>query len=428
MVQACCSGPGEKCISCSGKGVVFLFELSTSLLFAMVIARLVLENGAVFEGTAIGDVTAEAAGEVVFNTAMSGYQEVMTDPSYKGQIVAFTVPHIGNYGINRWDSESDALQVEGIIVHECSRVVSNWRAQLTLDEYLRMNGKIGIQGIDTRRLVRILRNDGAMRGIVTTSSEPEEELVCRAQSLPSMEGLDLCPLVTTTAPYQFEPCRDDGDLLEDYPPTRYHVVVVDFGVKRNILRLLAQHGCRVTVVPCTTTAAEIAAYNPDGVVLSNGPGDPAAVTYGIATAHRLAEWGIPMLGICLGHQIIAIAFGGKTFKLRFGHHAVNHPIKNLQTGAVEITSQNHGFAVSAENLPDELEITHINLNDGTVAGLRHRRHPVVSVQYHPEAAPGPHDSRYIFAEFIKLMAARRSSVSSIGVVSFEPVPSSNFAE
>ncbi len=375
-------------------------------------AWLVLENGAVFAGTAFGDVTVEAAGEVVFNTAMCGYQEVMTDPSYRGQIVAFTAPHIGNYGINPWDSESDTLHVEGIIVHECSRRASNWRARWTLSEYLLEHRKIGIEGIDTRRLVRILRSEGAMRGLITTHQEPLEALVKRARQLPSMEGLDLCPLVTTSHPYAFVPERADGDLLDVYPAPEYHVVVVDFGVKQNILRLLAQHRCRVTVVPATTPAGEILAYNPDGVVLSNGPGDPAAVHYGIETARHLASSGIPLLGICLGHQIIALAFGGKTFKLRFGHHAVNHPIKNLQTGAVEITSQNHGFAVAPEGLPADIDVTHINLNDGTVAGLRHRRLPVVSVQYHPEAAPGPHDSRYIFATFVELMASYRQRVES----------------
>lgn len=381
----------------------------------MLSARLVLENGAVFEGTAFGDVTAEACGEVVFNTAMSGYQEVMTDPSYKGQIVVFTAPHIGNYGINPWDGESDSLQVEGIVVHECSRIASNWRARWTLEQYLQTNRKIGIQGVDTRRLVRILRSEGAMRGIVTTSQEPVETILARVRALPSMEGLDLCPLVTTQDVYTFVPERTDGDLLEDYPEPRYHLIVVDFGVKRNILRLLAQHHCRVTVVPATTSADAIIALDPHGVVLSNGPGDPAAVHYGIETARALAERGIPMLGICLGHQIIALAFGGRTFKLRFGHHAVNHPIKNLRTGAVEITSQNHGFAVSAEGLPQELEITHINLNDGTVAGLRHRRFPVMSVQYHPEAAPGPHDSRYIFSEFLANVAAYATNTAVASV-------------
>lgn len=370
-------------------------------------ARLVLENGVVFNGTAFGDTTVEAAGEVVFNTAMSGYQEVMTDPSYKGQIVVFTAPHIGNYGINPWDSESDVLHVEGIVVHECSRRASNWRAKWTLDEYLRLQRKIGIEGIDTRRLVRILRSEGAMRGIVSTSTERDDELLDRVRSLPVMEGLDLCPSVTTRSSYEFVLQRGEGDLLGDnYSAPKYHVVVVDFGVKRNILRLLVERGCRVTVVPATTSADEIIALEPDGVVLSNGPGDPAAVRYGIETARRVAESGIPLLGICLGHQIIGLAFGGTTFKLRFGHHAVNHPIKNLRTGSVEITSQNHGFAVRAEGLPGEIEVTHINLNDGTVAGLRHRLYPVLSVQYHPEAAPGPHDSRYIFDEFIELITQR----------------------
>jgi len=382
----------------------------------MVGARLVLENGEVFNGYAFGDVTAEAAGEVVFNTAMSGYQEVMTDPSYRGQIVVFTSPHIGNYGINPWDSESDWLHVEGIVVHECSRVSSNWRAHWTLADYLQTQKKIGIEGVDTRRLVRILRSQGAMRGIVTTSEEPIEAILARVRALPSMEGLDLCPLVTTREIYTFVPIHSEGDMLERFPEPRYHIVVVDFGVKRNILRLLAQHRCNVTVVPAMTEADIIMSLEPDGVVLSNGPGDPAAVKYGITTARTLAERGIPMLGICLGHQIIALAFGGRTFKLRFGHHAVNHPIKNLRTGAVEITSQNHGFAVCADDLPSELEVTHINLNDGTVAGLRHRRLPVMSVQYHPEAAPGPHDSRYIFAEFLSTVEAyttrRVSSVAT----------------
>jgi carbamoyl-phosphate synthase small subunit len=394
-------------------GCIFASSWFLRLLFAMTPARLVLENGAVFHGTAFGDVEVEAVGEVVFNTAMTGYQEVMTDPSYKGQIVAFTAPHIGNYGINSWDSESDALQVEGIIVHECSRIASNWRARWTLSQYLQDHRKIGIEGIDTRRLVRILRSEGAMRGVITASDESDHVVVERVQQLPSMEGLDLCPLVTTPESYEFIPNCSSGDLLDEFPRPQYSVVVIDFGVKRNILRMLAAHQCQVTVVPATTPAADIIARNPDGVVLSNGPGDPAAVHYGIETARLLAERGIPLLGICLGHQIIALAFGGKTFKLRFGHHAVNHPIKNLRSGAVEITSQNHGFAVSREDLPSELEVTHLNLNDGTIAGLRHRRLPVMSVQYHPESAPGPHDSRYIFAEFVALMSERmQSRVSS----------------
>lgn len=374
-------------------------------------ARLVLENGLIFHGKAFGATDATAQGEVVFNTAMCGYQEVMTDPSYKGQIVTFTTPHIGNYGINPWDNESDILQVEGIVVHECSRIASNWRAWWTLDEYLCMQGKIGIEGVDTRQLVRVLRSEGAMRGIITASIASDAELIEQVRALPSMEGLDLCPLVTTPEPYDFVLERSDGDLLEESLPPRYRVVVVDFGVKRNILRLLVQHGCHVRVVPATMPASEIVELEPDGVVLSNGPGDPSAVTYGIETARVLARTGIPLLGICLGHQIIALAFGARTFKLRFGHHAVNHPIKNLRNGSVEITSQNHGFAVSPDDLPGELEVTHINLNDGTIAGLRHRTHPVMSVQYHPEASPGPHDSRYIFMEFLQMVAAYRQDTS-----------------
>ncbi len=359
-------------------------------------AYLALENGAVFPGFAFGAVEREAAGEVVFNTAMTGYEEIVTDPSYCGQIVTFTYPHIGNYGITLEDGESDRVQVEGIVVHECSRIYSNWRARMGLAEYLAQQGVIGIEGVDTRMVVRMIRDRGAMRGVISALAPPEE-LVERARQLPLMEGLDLTDRVTTAAPYWWSaPAESTAGPL---------VVVVDYGVKRSILRHLAQRGCRVRVLPARTPAEEIVAMEPDGIVLSNGPGDPAAIGYAVEQVRTLLKSGVPILGICLGHQLLGLALGGRTYKLKFGHHGANHPVRNLRTGAVEITSQNHGFAVDPATLPPEVEITHINLNDGTLEGMRHREFPIMAVQYHPEAAPGPHDAHTLFDEFVAWVRA-----------------------
>ncbi|MBU3698902.1 MAG: glutamine-hydrolyzing carbamoyl-phosphate synthase small subunit [Candidatus Kapabacteria bacterium] len=369
-------------------------------------AILALENGVIVEGTAIGAIGAECTGELVFNTSMSGYQEILTDPSYKGQIVTFTYPHIGNYGVNPDDVESDRIQASGLVVHELSPVVSNYRATGSLQSYLESEGIAGIEGVDTRMIVRILRSEGAMRCVIAHGENLDgRELVERARNVPSMNGLDLTPLVTTKAPYLYEGSTA-GEW--DYRPEvridgeRKHVVALDFGIKRNILRRLHHFGFNVTVVPATTSSEDILAMNPDGVFLSNGPGDPAAVTSAIHCVKGLLGRK-PIFGICLGHQILSLAVGASTYKLKFGHRGANHPVKNLRTGAIEITSQNHGFAVDPATLPASAEMTHVNLNDDTCAGVALRDVPAFAVQYHPEASPGPHDSDYLFDQFLAMM-------------------------
>jgi carbamoyl-phosphate synthase small subunit len=353
----------------------------------------------VFEGRGFG-AEGETTGEVVFNTALAGYQEVLTDPSYSGQIVTMTYPHIGNYGVNAEDVESERPQVAGFVVREISSVASSWRASGDLESWLAGFGIVGIAGIDTRALTRHLRTRGAQRGVISTRCADPAELVARARASRSMVGADLAREVSCERAYRFE--ASPG--LE----RAYRVVAYDFGIKRNILRMLAGSGCDVTVVPATTTAEEALALAPDGVFLSNGPGDPEPCRYAIEATKRLMER-LPVFGICLGHQILGLACGGRTYKLKFGHRGANHPVKNLLTGQVEITAQNHGFAVDASLFEKpELEQTHVNLNDGTVEGFRHRELPVMSVQYHPEASPGPHDSHYLFGDFARLMAARRT--------------------
>jgi carbamoyl-phosphate synthase small subunit len=370
-------------------------------------ATLALENGLVIRGTAIGAIGAEASGELVFNTAMSGYQEIMTDPSYSGQIVTFTYPHIGNYGVNESDVESDRIQAAGLVVRELSRVTSNYRATSSLQSYLESNGIAGIEDVDTRMIVRVLRDEGAMRCVIVHDFNGDDaELVARARAVPSMNGLDLTGGVTTPAAYTFTPEQADewgyGAAAVNAPTRRFKVAAIDFGIKRNILRRLAAYGCDVTVFPSTVTADEIRAMNPDGIFLSNGPGDPAAVSHAIATVKGLLGYK-PMFGICLGHQIMALAVGAKTYKLKFGHRGANHPVKNLLTGAIEISSQNHGFAVDPGSVPANAEVTHLNLNDNTVSGLRLLDVPAFCVQYHPEASPGPHDSDYLFEQFVGMM-------------------------
>jgi carbamoyl-phosphate synthase small subunit len=366
------------------------------------IAKLALEDGTVYTGRAFG-AAGETFGEVVFNTSMTGYQEVLTDPSYKGQIVAMTYPLIGNYGINDDDRESQKPQVEGFIVRELSRVPSNYRSQRTLDDYLRANRVIGLEGIDTRALVRRLRVRGTMTGVLSTTELDDAALVHKARNCPGIVGRDLVKEVVPERAFEWR----DGftcPLASHLParPVRHHVVALDYGMKWNILRSLTQVGCRVTVVPGTATAEEVLAHRPDGIFLSNGPGDPAALGYAVNTLRGLVGKR-PLFGICLGHQLLGLALGGETFKLKFGHRGANQPVLNKLTERVEITTQNHGFAVRTESLPADVEPTHVNLNDGTLEGMRHRRWPLFSVQYHPEASAGPHDSAYLFEEFRKLM-------------------------
>jgi carbamoyl-phosphate synthase small subunit len=372
-------------------------------------AILALEDGRAFRGRAFG-ARGERSGEIVFNTAMTGYQEILTDPSYAGQIVVMTYPHIGNYGVNPEDVEARRVFLEGFVVREASATVSNWRAAGSLDEYLKASGVVGISDIDTRALVRHIRTRGAMRACLTTETDSAVEAARRAASIPKMVGRELASAVTCDGEYEWKGDETDNAYgapqAPDGAPTheRFHVVALDFGVKYNSLRYLAALGCRVTVLPSTATPAEILAERPDGLFISNGPGDPATLTAAIDSIRETIERGTPTFGICLGHQILGHALGGTTFKLPFGHHGGNHPVKDLRTGRVEITSQNHGFAVAADSLPvADVEVTHLNLNDNTVEGLRHRRLPVFSVQYHPEAGPGPHDAEHLFVEFVGLM-------------------------
>ena len=401
-------------------------------------AILALEDGRVFKGRAAGART-RRGGEVVFNTSITGYQEVFTDPSYAGQIVCLTYSHIGNVGTNLEDEESSKPFIEALIVREFSPLASNWRSTESAQQYLEEHGVPVIWDVDTRALVRHLRSVGALRGIVSTDGTPAEQLTAEARALPSMAGQELAGRVSVETPYDWARgsvslvtpvaaaaaagvktsvkaapkisaasaavhARPNGDAAS---PARYRVVAYDFGIKRNILRLLVDHDCHVTVVPATTSAEDVLALKPTGVFLSNGPGDPEPCTYAIENIRKLAGR-VPIFGICLGHQLCGLALGGRTFKLKFGHHGSNHPVKNLLTEKVEITAQNHGFCVDPDSLPSsDVEITHLNLNDHTNEGLRHRSLPLFSVQYHPEASPGPHDARYLFDDFVKLMESNK---------------------
>ncbi|MEO5511856.1 MAG: glutamine-hydrolyzing carbamoyl-phosphate synthase small subunit [Longimicrobiales bacterium] len=360
---------------------------------------LLLEDGRVFHGDLVG-ASSFSIGEAVFNTSMTGYQEVLTDPSYAGQIITMTYPLIGNYGVNTTDEESARVQVAGFVVREMATMYSNWRATMSLPDYLEQASVPALTGVDTRGLTRHLRSAGSMRAAIAPATQSVEDTMARIQAHPLMEGLDLATDVSTDAPYH---TKATG-------PKRFHVVAYDFGIKRNSQRLLSDLGCDITTVPATTKPEEIVALKPDGLFISNGPGDPEAVPHALETIRRLANDKVPVFGICLGHQLIARAFGGHTYKLLYGHRAGNHPVKRLEDDVVEITAQNHGFAVrregetGVEGAPD-LKVTHVNLNDGTMEGLEHRTLPVFSVQYHPEAAPGPHDSRYLFDRFVGRMLA-----------------------
>lgn len=356
-------------------------------------ALLVIEDGTVFSGRSVG-AEGEAVGELVFNTSMTGYQEILTDPSYAGQIITMTYSHIGNYGCNPEDVESRTVFARGFVMRECCFEPSSWRATMSLPDFFRKYNVVAIDQVDTRKITRILRTKGNQKAIISTVDLNPESLLQKAKNAPDMAGSDFVKEATITQPYEWEPPEK----------AKYRVVVMDFGVKYNILRLLREHNCAVVVVPSTTPAEQILSYNPDGVVLSNGPGDPAALTYIYPIVQKIIEKNIPILGICLGHQIIGHALGGKTFKLKFGHRGANQPVMHMETRKVEITSQNHGFAVDPKSLDlDKVEISHIHLNDMTCSGLCHKELPVFSVQYHPEASPGPHDSRYLFKRFTKLM-------------------------
>jgi carbamoyl-phosphate synthase small subunit len=374
-------------------------------------AILALADGTVFEGRSFG-AQGEGGGEVVFNTSMTGYQEILTDPSYKGQLVTMTYPLIGNYGVNLDDVESQKPWVDGFIVKEYSEYPSNWRSRGSLDAYLKSHGIVGIQGIDTRALTKHIRDNGAQQAIISTDNLDGKDLSEKAAARPSMVGQDLAKDVTCPAPYHW----DEGkwDLTRGYTTATsrgLNVVVYDFGVKRNILRILASMGCNVTVVPAGTSWQEVMSFAPDGVMLSNGPGDPEPVTYAVENIRSLVGK-VPIFGICLGHQLLGIALGGRTYKLKFGHHGGNQPVMDLTTLKVEITSQNHGFAVDVDTLSKDVEFTHINLNDKTNEGISHRELPLFSVQYHPEASPGPHDAEYLFERFVAMMEIEKLKKST----------------
>ena len=373
-------------------------------------AILALADGTVFKGISIG-AAGQTVGEVVFNTSMTGYQEILTDPSYSGQMVTLTYPHIGNYGVNDEDVESDRIHAVGLIIKDLPLLASNFRSQMSLDAYLRQHNTVGIEGIDTRRLTRHLREHGASNGCIVALQAGEaidEALIARAiaaaQAAPNMVGQDLAQVVSTDASYEWT--ETEWTLESGYgtlSEPRFHVVALDFGIKKNILRMLASRGCRVTVVPAKTSAQDVLAMQPDGVFLSNGPGDPEPCDYAVATTQAVLAQGVPTFGICLGHQILALASGAKTFKMKFGHHGGNHPVKDLDSGQVSITSQNHGFAVDESALPANMRITHQSLFDGTVQGLARTDCPAFGFQGHPEASPGPHDIGYLFDRFTALM-------------------------
>jgi carbamoyl-phosphate synthase small subunit len=381
-------------------------DISSYLIVGMK-AKLLLENGTIFTGESFGAI-GETTGEVVFNTSMTGYQEILTDPSYSGQIVTMTYPLIGNYGVNADDLESIKPQVAGFVVKEYSEFPSNFRSTETLGDWLKKRNIIGIQGIDTRMLTKIIRSVGTMRGIISTEDLNDKSLLAQVKISPQMTGLDLASRVTTPKSYAWDKVDTTPFALPtmNFSGKQWNVVVYDFGVKQNILRRLTSYGCNLTVVPAQTLSEDVLQMQPDGIFLSNGPGDPAAVTYAIENIRKLIGKK-PIFGICLGHQLLALALQGKTFKLKFGHRGGNHPVKNLKTGNIEITSQNHGFAVDPDSLDAKsAEITHTNLNDNTNEGFCHRSLPIFSVQYHPEASPGPHDSDYLFKQFVEIMAVK----------------------
>ena len=366
--------------------------------------KLVLENGVIFDGFVLGS-EGETIGEVCFNTGMTGYQEILTDPSYCGQLITMTYPHIGNYGTNKEDIESHKIHASGLIIKEETIIPSNYISTESLGEYLKNENIIGIQGIDTRMLVRIIRDQGAMNGLISSKQSSNEELINKVKSSQSMNGLDLAKHVTCNNKYQWKNHNANNNNL-NYD---YKIAVLDFGVKYNILRMLNSLGCDLTIFPANTSAEEILEFNPDGVFLSNGPGDPAPVQYGIMTVKKLIGKK-PLFGICLGHQILALALGGKTYKLKFGHRGCNHPVKNLENNAIEITSQNHGFSVDEKSLSKNIKITHTSLNDNTVEGLSCQELSLFSVQYHPESSPGPHDSQYLFKKFITMLSNKKINV------------------